>query len=136
MTQKLIIGFLIFSIIGFNCSKLDETFEGDLTPDQVAGGGNSVSSLLTGTYNSMRTTFQDQTRVYCLWEMTTDELIGPTRGPDWDDNASGLIVVPDLIFSVPSGFLNPSVGFHCNACPIKLPDAPAVLLIGAISSTY
>ena len=76
MTQKLIIGFLIFSIIGFNCSKLDETFEGDLTPDQVAGGGNSVSSLLTGTYNSMRTTFQDQTRVYCLLEMTTDELIG------------------------------------------------------------
>jgi starch-binding outer membrane protein, SusD/RagB family len=86
MTRKILIVFLVFSIIGFNCTKLEEKFAGDLSADQIAGGGSSASALLVGTYNSMRTTFQDQTRVYCLWEMTTDELIGPTRGPDWDDN--------------------------------------------------
>ena len=87
MTQKIIIALLVFSIAGTSCTKLDEKFAGDLTADQVTGGASSgADALLVGVYNSMRTTFQDQTRVYCLWEMTTDELIGPTRGPDWDDN--------------------------------------------------
>src|SRR5688572_3689841 len=87
MTQKIIIALIGLSIAGTSCTKLDEKFAGDLTADQITGGSSSgADALLVGTYNSMRTTFQDQTRVYCLWEMTTDELIGPTRGPDWDDN--------------------------------------------------
>jgi starch-binding outer membrane protein, SusD/RagB family len=87
MIRKIVIVFLLFSITLFSCTKLDEKFKGDLTPAQVGGGGSTnVDALLKGVYNSMRTTYQDQTRVYCLWEMTTDELIGPTRGPDWDDN--------------------------------------------------
>ncbi|MBC7947450.1 MAG: RagB/SusD family nutrient uptake outer membrane protein [Chitinophagaceae bacterium] len=86
MTRKILIVLLAVSLIGLNCTKLEEKFGGDLSASQVTGGSSSASALLLGTYNSMRTTFQDQTRVYCLWEMTTDELIGPTRGPDWDDN--------------------------------------------------
>jgi hypothetical protein len=86
MRRISIIAVLFLSIVSLNCTKLKEKFSGDLTPDQISGSSSNVSALLTGVYNSMRTTFQDQTRVYCLWEMTTDELIGPTRGPDWDDN--------------------------------------------------
>lgn len=47
-----------------------------------------MDALLNGVYSSMRGTFQDQAGVYALWEMTTDELIGPTRGGDWDDNGA------------------------------------------------
>src|SRR3982751_6890533 len=87
MIRKLFIVFLLFSLTLFSCTKLEEKFEGDLTPAQISSGGSSnVAALLQGVYNSLQTTFQDQGQAYALWEMTTDELIGPTRGPDWDDN--------------------------------------------------
>jgi hypothetical protein len=73
------------SIVG--CTKLEEKFNGDLN-NQSAGGAGSIDALLKGVYNSMQTTFQDQANVYALEEMTTDELIGPTRGPDWDDDGA------------------------------------------------
>lgn len=87
MMRKILTICLPLAVASFSCTKLDEKFRGDLSASQVSSGGSTnVDALLKGMYNSMRTTFQDQTRVYCLWEMTTDELIGPTRGPDWDDN--------------------------------------------------
>jgi len=70
----------------FSCTKLDEKFNGDLTPDQVSGSGSSVSALLSATYATMQVTYQDQSNWLAMQEMTTDELVGPTRGPDWDDN--------------------------------------------------
>lgn len=87
MTRKLIVVSALICSVALSCTKLEETFQGDLGQDPGSSGGSAnVDALLKGVYNSMRTTYQDQTRVYCLWEMTTDELIGPTRGPDWDDN--------------------------------------------------
>src|SRR5690348_12765111 len=86
MRRHIMIIILVFTMVSFHCTKLHEKFNGDLTPDQISGSASNAGALLTGVYNSMRTTWQDQTRIYCLWEMTTDELIGPTRGPDWDDN--------------------------------------------------
>lgn len=70
-----------------SCTKLDEKFEGDLSGDQVSSGGSSnVTALLKGAYNSMRNTYQSQDQYFALCEMSTDEMVGPTRGPDWDDN--------------------------------------------------
>ena len=86
MIRKIFLIILSISFLITSCTKLKEKFNGDLSGDQVSGGGSAVDALLKGAYNSMRTTYQDQTRAYALWEMTTDELIGPTRGPDWDDN--------------------------------------------------
>ncbi len=78
--------FLMFLIS--SCTKLNETFSGDLTPAQVGGSGGSSNSaaLLKSVYNSMRGTYQDQGAIFALFEQPTDELIAPTRGPDWDDN--------------------------------------------------
>ena len=87
MLRKLFIMLIVFSVTILSCTKLETKLK-----DEQLGGGTSAGStasataLLSGLYNSMQTPFQDQTRTYCLWEMTTDELIGPTRGPDWDDN--------------------------------------------------
>jgi starch-binding outer membrane protein, SusD/RagB family len=78
--------FIVFLIS--SCTKLDEKFSGDLTPAQIGGSGSSsnAATLLRSVYNSMRTTYQDQGQVFALFEQPTDELIAPTRGPDWDDN--------------------------------------------------
>jgi hypothetical protein len=87
MIRKILMVFTIFSVALLGCTKLDEKFKGDLTPSQVGGGATSnVGALLTGVYNSIKGTYQNQDQMWALWEMTTDELIGPTRGPDWDDN--------------------------------------------------
>lgn len=76
----------ILATVSLSCTKLNEKFQGDLTPDQVAAGANAAASLLTATYATMQITYQDQSNWLAMQEMTTDELVGPTRGPDWDDN--------------------------------------------------
>jgi hypothetical protein len=63
--------------------KINEEFQGGLTPGQIAG---SASSLLDGAYNSLRSPFQGATQVFALSEVTTDERLMPTRAGDWDDN--------------------------------------------------
>jgi len=88
MIRKLTIIASLFFLLGIlSCTKLDEKFGGNLTQSQIgAGGAGNASALLTQLYNDLKGTFQNQDQIYALWEMTTDELIGPTRGPDWDDN--------------------------------------------------
>ncbi|MDO7887192.1 RagB/SusD family nutrient uptake outer membrane protein [Hymenobacter cheonanensis] len=67
-----------------NSCKINEEFQGTLTPNQVAGG--TASSLLDGVYTSLRSPFQGATQVFALSEVTTDERLMPTRAGDWDDN--------------------------------------------------
>ena len=87
MIRKLILLLVFSSAVLLGCTKLEQKFDGELTSGQVSSGGNTnTAALLSGLYNSMQGLFQDQAGIYALWEMTTDELIGPTRGPDWDDN--------------------------------------------------
>ncbi len=88
MTQKIIVTIISFSLFLLSCTKLDEKLNGNLTAEQVGGGGGSanVDALLKGVYNNMRGPFQGNEGIYALWEVTTDELLVPTRGPDWDDN--------------------------------------------------
>ena len=86
-----IIASIIFCFLMVSCTKLGEKINGGLTQDQIAGGsggGGNVPALLKGVYSSTRGVFQGQEGIYALWEMTTDELIGPTRGGDWDDNGA------------------------------------------------
>lgn len=88
MNRKIIILSTAFTLFFMGCTKLEEKYNANITsdPNSASGAAPNVANLLTAVYNSMRGTFQDQALVFALWEMTTDELIGPTRGPDWDDN--------------------------------------------------
>jgi starch-binding outer membrane protein, SusD/RagB family len=87
MIRKFLILFITLSVTLLSCTKLDLKLQDEQLGGGASGGSSAnVTALLAGLYNSMQTPFQDQTRTYALWEMTTDELIGPTRGPDWDDN--------------------------------------------------
>ncbi len=89
MLRKISTIILAISVTAVGCTKLDEKLNGQLNDTQVGGGGSAnTAALLNGIYDNIRGTFQDQAGVYALEEMTTDELIGPTRGGDWDDNGA------------------------------------------------
>jgi starch-binding outer membrane protein, SusD/RagB family len=68
------------------CSKLDEKLGSQLQSPPGSSSGGSAAALLDGTYGAMRGPFQDQARLWCTQEHTSDEAIGPTRAGDWDDN--------------------------------------------------
>lgn len=80
------INFIKFSLfagviaLGVGCTNLDERIiDGtDITkadPD----------AILTSAYNGLRA-FQSQEQMFALQEASTDILMVPTRGGDWDDN--------------------------------------------------
>ncbi|HAN39887.1 MAG TPA: RagB/SusD family nutrient uptake outer membrane protein [Chitinophagaceae bacterium] len=83
------VGLIGASVLA-SCTKLDEKLNGELTgteANQLFGGSNpDVSSLLKGCYDAMRAPYQDQAQWWAAQEHTSDEVIGPTRGGDWDDN--------------------------------------------------
>jgi hypothetical protein len=89
MLRKIFIAFTIFMIAVLqSCTKLHETFQGDLSQGQVAGDTTNTASLLQGVYNSLEGPFTSHLDIFPLEELTTDEAIAPTRGADWDDNGT------------------------------------------------
>jgi hypothetical protein len=69
------------------CSKLDEQLGSQLS-ENTSGSSGAVNAtvILAGAYEAMRLPYQDQSRVWAAQEHTSDEVIGPTRATDWDDN--------------------------------------------------
>jgi hypothetical protein len=80
---KILMAFLFFGI--FSCSELNEEIR-DTINEETALAEVEVSALLTAVYEAHRTPYQDQSRFWAAQQHTTDETLGPTRGPDWDDN--------------------------------------------------
>lgn len=74
-------GILCFILVCTNCTKLDEKLYGSKYVDDsaVASGAD-----LNGVYDQING-FNDQAGLYALLEHPTDEMMGPTRGTDWDD---------------------------------------------------
>ncbi|HRI58512.1 MAG TPA: RagB/SusD family nutrient uptake outer membrane protein [Saprospiraceae bacterium] len=82
--------YLLMLLAGFmSCTDLKETLNEDLTRAQAEEYLNSntdVGALLQGCYDGLRLPYQDQSRMWAAQQHTSDETLGPTRGPDWDDN--------------------------------------------------
>ena len=67
-----------------SCSKLDEDLKDPLYENpQTAGGAPSPGSL-SSIYGQLNQLVGND-NWFALSEHTTDELMGPTRGTDWDD---------------------------------------------------
>ena len=77
--------FLSLTLLVFSCTKLDEKFRSEL--EQNNSATITPDQLLISTYNSLGT-FNTQSGLWNLGEITSDEAIAPTRGPDWDDNGT------------------------------------------------
>jgi hypothetical protein len=69
-----------------SCTNLEERAL-DGTIQSGSAGTVDTHAFLTTAYNGLRS-FQDQGNMYALSEMSTDAMVGPTRGGDWDDNGA------------------------------------------------
>jgi hypothetical protein len=66
---------------------LDEEVLDGFINSASEGGTINTAALLQSSYEGLRG-FQTQGQMFALDEMSTDALVGPTRGGDWDDNAT------------------------------------------------
>ncbi|SHF84850.1 SusD family protein [Flavobacterium segetis] len=72
-------------VLGVSCTNLDEEVLDGVVLKETGGTVNTASLLKTA--NEGLRGFQDQDKMFALDEMSTDALVGPTRGGDWDDAA-------------------------------------------------
>jgi hypothetical protein len=85
--NNIIKGLLYLGIVSFSigCTNLDEEILDGVSNDTSGGDKVNTAAVLTSAYNGLRD-FNGQGGVYALNEMSTDAMVGPTRGGDWDDN--------------------------------------------------
>lgn len=81
---------LLGAVISFTACTDLELEETDSVFREDSGEGFSgvtdVPSALTNNYNAIRDQLNTQENLYALQEVTTDEMVVPTRGTDWGDN--------------------------------------------------
>ncbi|GAO45053.1 RagB/SusD family nutrient uptake outer membrane protein [Flavihumibacter petaseus] len=81
-TFIIVLGGMVTTV---GCTKLDESLNGSIPQNEFKENAD-IPGLLKSCYTAMYGPFQDQTGIWCLQDMTSDDAIGPTRGGDWDDN--------------------------------------------------
>ena len=72
------------SLGAVSCSKLDETVFGSKSVVTKSADGASTADLKS-VYEATNSLVGQENTVFALQEHSTDELLGPTRGTDWDD---------------------------------------------------
>lgn len=80
--------FGIVVLIGFiSCTDLDVSFDDSVLVESSEGafGGVNPTTFLESAYNDIEA-MGGQDNTYALLEVTTDEVVVPTRGTDWGDN--------------------------------------------------
>ncbi|WP_220399480.1 RagB/SusD family nutrient uptake outer membrane protein [Galbibacter sp. BG1] len=81
--KKLYWILVLFFAFFIGCTDLDEELN-DTVDSEVAKESADTESLLIAAYQAMRI-FDTQDNIFALQAHTSDEMAGPTRGPDWDD---------------------------------------------------
>ena len=76
--------FASTAILGVSCTNLDEQVLDGVVLNE--NGAVNATAILKSANEGLRG-FQDQDKMFALDEMSTDALVGPTRGGDWDDAA-------------------------------------------------
>ncbi len=72
-----------------SCTDLEISESDSIFPETSTGGFDGVNdpgSSVDQLYNDMNGQFGDQANLFALTEVSTDELLVPTRGTDWGDN--------------------------------------------------
>ena len=76
--------FFTATLIGFSCTKLEPKIQGAQSIAPVDAGGAPAASSIGKVYEQLNQLL-GQGNSYAMEEHSTDELMGPTRGTDWDD---------------------------------------------------
>ncbi|MDB5229976.1 MAG: RagB/SusD domain protein [Chitinophagaceae bacterium] len=79
LTSVIVIGIV-------SCTKLDTKLKDPNSEAIQTAGGAPAASSLSQVYNQLNQIVGNG-GIYAMSEHTTDELLGPTRGTDWDDFA-------------------------------------------------
>ena len=76
------------TILAFSCTDLEvDEKDSIVIPDTDEGfGGVNPAQALNSSYVDIRESFNTQEALYALSEVSTDEVLVPTRGTDWGDN--------------------------------------------------
>ncbi len=88
LKNRFLIAFLLSGFL-FNACSLDIKETDSIKTkgaSDVFNGVPDVDGALAGIYNNISGQTGDQANLYALTEVTTDELLVPTRGTDWGDN--------------------------------------------------
>ncbi|MFW5656949.1 MAG: RagB/SusD family nutrient uptake outer membrane protein [Bacteroidota bacterium] len=72
-------------ILGVGCTDLDEELYQNIPEDKYPENEAQVASLNVDAYARMRPLADDEGWWFWAQEITSDELVFPTRGADWDD---------------------------------------------------
>lgn len=88
-TKNRLIALLSTAVLLLNSCSLDITQSDSVITKGVSSVFNGVPSVdgsIDNVYNGIRDQTGDQANLYALTEVSTDELLVPTRGTDWGDN--------------------------------------------------
>jgi hypothetical protein len=83
---KVTLAVLLVTAFGQSCTKLDETLYSEVTPDNFFKSEKEFVSALGAAYTQFGSYASGD--VQSLQEVTTDEMVVPTRGSDWDDGGA------------------------------------------------
>lgn len=87
VTQKIWAVALVTMWLVPSCSlDIEETDQLIRPENTIFDGVQDVPSYLDNMYNAVRGQTESEGNLYALTEVTTDELMVPTRGTDWGDN--------------------------------------------------
>ncbi len=82
----LLIGALAFNVFACTDLEIEETDSLIVNETGEFTGVADVDATLNGIYDAVRGQIATQENLYSLNEVSTDELLVPTRGTDWGDN--------------------------------------------------
>jgi starch-binding outer membrane protein, SusD/RagB family len=83
---KVTVVALLVTALSQSCTNLDETLYSEVTPDNFFKSEKEFVSALGAAYTQFGSYASGD--VYDLQEVTTDEMVVPTRGSDWDDGGN------------------------------------------------
>jgi starch-binding outer membrane protein, SusD/RagB family len=87
ITKKVWASAIALMLIAPSCDlEIKESDSFIYAEDVDFGGVTNVGAALDNIYNNVSGQTGDQANLYALTEVTTDELLVPTRGTDWGDN--------------------------------------------------
>ena len=72
------------------CTDLTEVPNDALTPDNAFRSPAEIEAGIASVYAKLRPPITDRSKYFNLSEVTTDEIVVPTRGSDWFDNGRWL----------------------------------------------
>ena len=90
--MKKILYITLISILAISCTDLTENVFDGLDGSVYPENPTQVANLTTDAYKKLGPLIDDGGAWYLAQEISSDELVGPTRGSDWDDGGKWRIL--------------------------------------------